>query len=228
MNNKITRILLFANSAKHHERCLAGIDLDTGDWLRPVASKESGFVPTVKTVFDGSPLKPLDIVEFRMLGDVRLPWQRENRLIDCDSIRRVRQVNLDEAHPIMKQVADLSPSFLFESPNPVPHSFYADALFDYPSLALLNIPDFRLNLQAKEQNWQHRLTFMHGKSHWDLPLTDVRYKPKAPASGKAAPYLGGEAFICVSIGERYVMTDRHYKIAAGLITKRELVKTSTG
>ena len=41
----MTRIVILANSWKHRDRCLAGIDPDTGKWVRPVTGLDDGRVP---------------------------------------------------------------------------------------------------------------------------------------------------------------------------------------
>ena len=41
----MTRIVVLANSWKHHDSCLAGIDLDTGKWVRPVTNLDDGRIP---------------------------------------------------------------------------------------------------------------------------------------------------------------------------------------
>ena len=218
--SSITRILLLANSAKKHERCLAGIDLDTGSWIRPVSSKESGAVPTSKTIIEGTHLKPLDVIELRRSYHVPVPWQRENWLFEMDSLRRVRTVDMDDAYEALKQVSDLNASFVAASPTPVNHEFYSQCIFDYPSLALLAVPDFQIvpSRNHKDQ-WRNRINFRHGSLDWDLSLTDIRYPAWQNTGSEPISTAGGKAFICVSVGENLEGFDRHYKIAAGLISK---------
>ena len=36
------RLLVMANSKKLKGRCIAGIDIDTGKWVRPVSNNEHG------------------------------------------------------------------------------------------------------------------------------------------------------------------------------------------
>lgn len=40
----LTRIIVLANSWKHTDRCLAGIDISTGEWVRPVTNLDDGRV----------------------------------------------------------------------------------------------------------------------------------------------------------------------------------------
>jgi hypothetical protein len=76
-------MLCLANSYKEKNRCVAGIDLKTGQFVRPVADSHSQAVPKEWTETDGRSLKPLDIVEVPIRrGDATVPYQSENRFSD--------------------------------------------------------------------------------------------------------------------------------------------------
>src|SRR5215211_2344269 len=78
----MTRIVCLANSWKRSERCVAGIDLGTGRWVRPVTASIDGSVPRhVRAVRKGEP---------GLLDQIDLPlastgpdfgFECENRLI---------------------------------------------------------------------------------------------------------------------------------------------------
>lgn len=62
----LKRIICLANSEKLRERCIAGIDLDTGKWVRPVCDKlypEDGRVPESIRLVEGREPELLDILE---------------------------------------------------------------------------------------------------------------------------------------------------------------------
>lgn len=82
------RIICLANSFKHAGRCLAGIDLETGQWVRPVTG-DGGPIPIDAVTISGAELKPLDIVELEV-GPTRglTRFQRENRPL-LSPVRRV-------------------------------------------------------------------------------------------------------------------------------------------
>ena len=78
----ITRIVVLANSWKHHDWCLAGIDLDTGKWVRPVTSLDDGRVPKTSMKLDGYFPALLDVLEIPL--DSTGPdfgFESENRTI---------------------------------------------------------------------------------------------------------------------------------------------------
>jgi len=77
-----TRIVVLANSWKHQDWCLAGIDLDTGKWVRPVTGLDDGRVPEKSMKLDGYFPKLLDILEIPL--DSTGPdfcFESENRII---------------------------------------------------------------------------------------------------------------------------------------------------
>ena len=78
----ITRIVVLANSWKHHDWCLAGIELDTGRWVRPVTDLDDGRVPTTSMKLGGYFPQLLDVLEIPL--DSTGPdfgFESENRTI---------------------------------------------------------------------------------------------------------------------------------------------------
>ncbi|MHC4691601.1 MAG: dual OB domain-containing protein [Planctomycetota bacterium] len=78
----ITRIVVLANSWKHHDWCLAGIDLDTGRWVRPVTDLDDGRVPVKSMKLGGYFPQLLDVLEIPL--DSTGPdfgFESENRTI---------------------------------------------------------------------------------------------------------------------------------------------------
>lgn len=214
------RLMLLANSAKHHERCLAGIDLATGNWIRPVTNRDSGSVPISRTILNGMPLKPLDIIELELTQRASLPWQRENWLFEPETLRRVRSIDLNDSFETLRQISEQNASFVTSSPSPIEHDYYSDVIFDYPSLALLEVQEFRIIPTINDHKQKrNRLHFQHSSKIWDLSLTDVRYPAWISGETETKDTQGGKAFICLSIGENYQAMNRHYRIAAGLISK---------
>src|SRR4051794_14023332 len=63
MTPSFTRIICLANSWKHGERCVAGMDIFTGQWLRPVADTDDGRVPKAVRLVNGVEPALLDILD---------------------------------------------------------------------------------------------------------------------------------------------------------------------
>jgi len=77
-----TRIVVLANSWKNQDWCLAGIDLKTGKWVRPVTSLDDGRVPKTSMKLGGYFPTLLDVLEIPL--DSTGPdfgFESENRTI---------------------------------------------------------------------------------------------------------------------------------------------------
>ncbi|AFZ55948.1 dual OB domain-containing protein [Anabaena sp. PCC 7938] len=62
--SSVKKIICLANSWKNKERCIAGIDLDTGNWIRPVCDQyDDGRVPRNIRLVAGREPELLDILE---------------------------------------------------------------------------------------------------------------------------------------------------------------------
>jgi hypothetical protein len=65
--SSVKKIVCLANSWKNQERCIAGIDLDTGNWIRPVCGQRpydnDGRVPRNIRLVEGKEPELLDILE---------------------------------------------------------------------------------------------------------------------------------------------------------------------
>ncbi len=57
------RIVCLANSYKHNERCIAGIDVETGKWVRPVSSREDRAITKAMRAISGKEPQILDVLE---------------------------------------------------------------------------------------------------------------------------------------------------------------------
>jgi hypothetical protein len=97
-------MVVLANSWKHWDWCLAGIDIATGKWVRPVTTLNDGRVPKFCMDLDGYFPRILDILEipldangpdfgFASENRIILPgkWQRRGRVRADDLTRYVQR-----------------------------------------------------------------------------------------------------------------------------------------
>jgi hypothetical protein len=78
----ITRIVVLANSWKHQDFCLAGIELDTGRWVRPVTGLDDGRVPETSMKLGGYFPELLDVLEIPLdSAGPDFGFESENRTI---------------------------------------------------------------------------------------------------------------------------------------------------
>ena len=78
----MAQIICFANSTKHNERCIAGIDKESGKWIRPVyeISPKSGICLNHRSIGEEPAL--LDIIDIQV-DDIGpdVGCQKENRTL---------------------------------------------------------------------------------------------------------------------------------------------------
>lgn len=80
--SSVVQLILLASSAKNSERCIAGIDMKTGAWIRPAGSAGHGEVPYSLRKIDGKEPEILDIVEMTLDDSAETyGFQMENRKI---------------------------------------------------------------------------------------------------------------------------------------------------
>lgn len=72
-------VVVLANSNKLNDRCLAGIDLSDGSWVRPLGSGEHGALLAQEyRCAGGETAAVLDVVRFRVVERVAAPHQPED------------------------------------------------------------------------------------------------------------------------------------------------------
>jgi hypothetical protein len=81
-------VLCLANSKKEGERCIAGIDVRTGQWVRPVSRHTpKGEVPLRERQVNGQEPQPLDLIQMDLAHDGPAGFDychaKENRWIEA-------------------------------------------------------------------------------------------------------------------------------------------------
>lgn len=199
-------IVIFANSVKHGQHCIAGKSLATGQWIRPVADA-SGKELDHEQVKYRNPygrylVKPLQKIQMELGDNVPLPHQPENYLITNREWLQQYKIEPHEVPPFLD-----SPEDLWGHGHAVDTNMINLGLVTIQqSLYLISATD--LNLYRNEEN-KRRIEFSYNGANYDLPVTDPNFDALL-SGGKE-----NHGFICVSLGEVY--NGRHYKIAAAII-----------
>lgn len=93
----MTRIVCLANSWKLNKRCVAGIELKSGRWVRPVSSLPHGEVPVGRTYVAGREARMLDILDIPLSATgPDYGFERENRTILCGDWALAGTLDSDE------------------------------------------------------------------------------------------------------------------------------------
>jgi hypothetical protein len=186
----MTRLICLANSWKHGDRCIAGIDVATATWVRPVSDLEDGRIPEAMRLVDGEEPKILDILDIPLAksspSDLRFAW--ENRAILPGTWKRVGRAkvvhlfNSPWHHPQILHNARRYVSIyqLCQRPNAERQTLQ---LVYTPKLVIQSLWQAR-----KGRKWQGQFSLVTGEILPALSITDPvlierverGYRPKNP------------------------------------------------
>ncbi|MGB7271998.1 MAG: hypothetical protein WBC69_01795 [Geitlerinemataceae cyanobacterium] len=109
--SSVRRIICLANSWKRKERCIAGIDTETGQWIRPVCDDrfpEDGRVPSQIRQIEGREPELLDILEIPLSQTCQaFKFERENLSILSGQWRKVGKATPADLFPYCDNSADI-------------------------------------------------------------------------------------------------------------------------
>lgn len=219
-------IVCLANSRKLSGRCVAGLRLDGGGWLRPVSGPEfSGTLSVVDYLLDDdSEAALLDILRISVIEAAPEPHQPENWLIAPSRWRLVERHALSAALPLLQSALIPGPGLLGGHTDRIPYAAFKDrparaslALAEPSAVAWRISAGFRGNRQA-------RARFTLGGSFYDLPITDPVFEQRVEglqpgqhprAAAGIAP--GDRVLFTVSLGEPLASTQECFKLVAAVI-----------
>jgi len=209
------QLLVLANSKKSGGRCLAGIDTQTLQWVRPITDSLHCEVPTINTLNreTDKQLRPLDLIELEITEYHPLKYQRENWLCKPESIASQGSASIESFYSRLIPEIESKTWFLTDLDVKIDPDVYKRYKTDAPSLALIEVAKAKL---FHNRHGSRRISFQHGKTNWDLPFTDDFHE------GVDADL--GRSLLCLSIGEEWKPSWEpstktwHYKLVAGLIS----------
>ena len=209
-------IVVFANSVRSKEHCVAGKEIESKQWIRPV-SPEGGEISTAKCTVSGGkdPVRPLQKIEIDVVGPyTSIKSQPDNWLIGKDRWEHIGEITRGEIGPYLD-----APDTLWGTGDRVPYSEIEDGNMTIEqSLYLVKVSDLRLYPRTLYSGKiQIRASFSYKRDRYDLSLTDPCFKEHPNW-----PHYQEEGVLCVSLaGEKFESpkdTNYYYfKIAAALI-----------
>ncbi len=108
----MARLVCLANAQRPGGQCIAGIDLATGQWVRPVG-RDADALPMYRCMIGGKPLALLDIVEIDLAPPREIhKFQRENQIIQNWNWKLVGRSSPGD---LSRYCDDIAP--LFHSPD---------------------------------------------------------------------------------------------------------------
>ncbi|MFI1679080.1 dual OB domain-containing protein [Streptomyces sp. NPDC020607] len=223
-------LVCLANSRKHLGRCIAGIDIESESWVRPVSSRQTHEVSAPERQYrDGAEPRILDVVSMRLLRPKRFGFQTENWVLDPNSqwvkLGRIRWADLCRLEQKPKRLwlnSDDSTRKGLNDRVPVEQKF---ALMN--SLKLIRVSTVTIEVDRPfdaNKELEVRAKFRHAGSTYILKVTDALYEEKFRALGVGS-YCLSESFLTVSLGEEF--KGYLYKMVAAIIERRAIESGSS-
>jgi hypothetical protein len=211
----MARIICLANSYKHGGRCIAGIDIDTGRWIRPVPNTTNRAVTAAMRLIDGTEPEILDIIEIPLeMSGPDEGCQPENRLLKPGRWTRIGRIT---GHDLLKYCEDDSVILHNHQEYVVPEYFSQLPMYKWCSLQLVHSTIVGFRSAFKPNQW--RVVFQYGKGHTlDLKLTDPFISEKL----KRQETISTNCILTVSLATPWSppysnQPKRCYKMIAGIV-----------
>ncbi len=203
LNQQSIQTVIFANSIKHGQHCVAGKTLDGKYWVRPVADSDGRELTHAQAkcrnphgTFN---VKPLQKVTIGLSGHVPLINQPENYMVD-DSVWQ-QNYTLDQHHII--NYLD-HPSDLWGKGDRVRYDLIKSGQHVIAqSLYLVQVSNLSLYVSSFNKR---RASFIFNEHVYDLPVTDPNFDALVQDFGAI------KGILCISLGE--VFEGNCYKLVA--------------
>ena len=215
------KLLVLANSYKPGGRCIAGIDLDTGKWVRPVGDLPEGSISFAATKVnkagDFVPVAPLDMVEFSVGQNRATPHHPED--IELRSaFNYLGNITIAELRTdFAKVIQNEGPIFGDYSDRISVSTSFGNS--GQGSLLLVHVPKLFFNYVSKYGKLKPRGSWSTAGGDFNLAITDPEFEHVRGSLLKGV-IIG--ALVTISLGEEY--KGSHYKLIATVLPFGEVVK----
>ena len=194
-----TVVLCLANSKKLNERCVAGIDVRTGQWVRPVSRfGDHGAVPFCERQVNRAEPQVLDLIEMDLAHEGPTGFDychaHENRWINPNAWRRISNTTVAELDRYCcHERMILHSSSKFARPDVIE----AKPLAQRHTLELRKVNQMQLRHDGKQ--WRCSFVTHSGIGASDLPVTDCDLLAQLAAEQPVVT----QGFAVVSLGVPY-------------------------
>lgn len=206
-------IIVLTKSIKHNGYCVAGIDANTGEWIRLVSSdyeSEGAVPPEMLRYHDGTIVQIYDIISVEIIKHVPTYVQPENFLYSCDEKwKKIGISNLDE---VLELHGYDNPIYVFGNTDkslPSDWKFTGDS-----SLLLLKVTEPVIWVKTFE-NKKVSLSFAYKNNKYNyISITQDKFMSLTDGC-----YSAGSDSIVFSLTDRYYYNGKYYKVVAQILEK---------
>ncbi|BDA71698.1 hypothetical protein CAL7716_058640 [Calothrix sp. PCC 7716] len=190
----MTKIICLANSYKLRERCVAGIDISTGKWIRPVYGQYAdGRIPKQLSTINGREPNVLDILEVPLLNTSH-GYECENSLISSGQWKFIKKASIDDLVPYCENQILYS-----QWQKSVPFSFIQTLqLQNRRTLQLIKPSRITLYKYEDTKKWEASF-FITNNQQFKCKITDISLINKLNSGAK----LSEECLFTMSFSQPY-------------------------
>lgn len=220
------RLVCLANSRKGGERCVAGMVVDSQQWIRPVSARINHEISRQERQYkDGTDPRVLDIIDVPLLHRRPSSYQSENWLLDPR--RHWKRAGRAEWNQLL--TAEQRPSTLWINGHSTPGRLndripIEEAVTLSDSLKLVRVSRVTLRLHSPNASSDAAkrpmdAVFRHAGRLYIMRVTDPEYE-LAYRNKPGKVHELGESFLTVSLGEEF--KGYAYKLAAAIIERTKI------
>lgn len=214
-------IVCLANSWKHHDRCVAGVELvkdSPRDWIRPVSARDGhGVSFEERELSGGGDPAPLDVLKIPLLAAQPADYQTENWLLDPDSWwSKIGEWSWGDLRYLEDKPADLWGTGDSSRKGENDRVAESAALNLTNSLALIRVKELELHVLDggfRQVKREVRAIFKYRRVTYDLAVTDPAYRDEY-LSRDDGHYRLGTCYLTVSLTEPF--HEFCYKVIAAI------------
>ncbi|MEV0049032.1 hypothetical protein AB0H34_00865 [Saccharopolyspora shandongensis] len=223
----MTKLLVcLANSRKHRERCIAGIEIGSRKWIRPVSNRPGHGVSELERQYP-SKVEPkvLDVISVPLVEARPNDLHRENWLLDSTARwSRIGRIGWRELCDLEQLPTSLWINGYHTSAgtNDRIPAEQREAVID--SLKLIRVDGVKMEVSpahpmSNDTRPTVRAQFRHAGSEYAVKVTDPICEEKFRTRG-LGKYGLGESFLTVSLSEEF--QGNFYKLVAAIVERAEV------
>lgn len=216
------RFICLANSRKSARRCVAGLRLDSDEWVRPVSPAEGALLRRHYVLDDGTEATPLDVIDVHVSEHRPKPYQPENWVLEDKQWKLINRLNLTEAYELLRRALVPGPELFGDTNDRLPLAgLQAEPI--PRSLALIEPTDVSWYITTSMKgNRQTRALFSLNRGRYDLSITDPVWEHRLKdlelgVHPVEAANIGSGDVLLFTISLGGPLDGQCYKLIAGII-----------
>lgn len=214
-------MIILTKSEKYNNYCVAGIDVETGEWIRLVSDDEEiKYALTSKDIEydDGEEVQILDKVKVKIKDNQECWYHPENYIIDNEhSIEYIEKSNEDD----IEDYVTCKEHIFFDAENSITEEDLKDQ-DDIYSLTMIEPDVFKVRTHDKNPNKKRLKASILYNEDWynNIIITDLEFIEKYYDEVKNSED-GSKNFkdtkVVLSLAEKNPTDDKYYKLVASVI-----------